>query len=188
VAVVFDGPNRRILLDGATTVSVRELYSRWVDWSVDNLQYLPAFRTIADPPTVPVYAFLTNDWCVVPVGGVYTLIINDGFLDTDSLIMEVFCPADPGPEPRIRFDKPAVAIGYSTTGMTPDEAATIILSGNIEGSITLQQALRLMLAVAAGKSAVTGSQIVFRDTQDVRDRVVATVAAGARTSVTVDPS
>jgi hypothetical protein len=117
VAITFDGAERKIYLDGTPTVSVRAIYSAWVDWiaTAENLKWLPAFRTIADPPTVPVYAFLTNDWCVVPVGGAYTLIINDGFLDTDSMIMEVFCPAAPGPEPRIRYDKPAVALGYSTS-------------------------------------------------------------------------
>jgi len=118
--ITFDGPSKEILLDGATTVSARQLYSRWVDWASSNLQYLPAFRTIADPPTVPVYAFLSNDWCIIPLGGDYTLVINDGFLDTDSLIKPVFCPVKSGSEPRIRYDKPAVAIGYSTS--SPQQA------------------------------------------------------------------
>ena len=120
MAITFDGPNKKILLDGTATVSVREIYSRWVDWVASNLQYLPAFRTIADPPVVPVYAFLINEWCIVPLGGDYTLVINDGFLDTDSVIMPIFCPVTSGSEPRIRYDKPAVAIGYSTS--SPQQA------------------------------------------------------------------
>ena len=144
MAITFDGSLRKIYLDGATTVSVRGVYSRWVDWAAtgDNLKYLPAFRTIGDPPTVPIYAFLANDWCIVPVGGSYTLIVNDGFLDTDSTTLEVFCAAGgSGVEPRIRYDKPGVALGYSTS--SPQQADIDEILVNSAAALKLGQFLAL---------------------------------------------
>ncbi len=61
-------------------------------------------------------------------------------------------------------------------------------SGAIETSITPRQALRLILAVAAGKvSGAATSNITFRNVGDTKDRLNATVDAnGNRTAVTTD--
>ena len=45
---IFNGTNKIITLTtGTTTVSVRDIYSRFVDWYLtdDNSKYLPAFKT-----------------------------------------------------------------------------------------------------------------------------------------------
>lgn len=58
----------------------------------------------------------------------------------------------------------------------------------VEGSITLRQAVRLMLAALTGKSSGGGSgTITFRDVADTKNRISATVDANRnRTAVTRD--
>lgn len=60
----------------------------------------------------------------------------------------------------------------------------------VEGSLTMRQALRLVLAVLTGKSAGGGtSTITFRDLADTKNRISATVDANRnRTAVTRDGS
>lgn len=114
MAITFDGANKLIQLDGTTTVSIRAIYSRWVDWvaTSDNLKWLPAFQTTADPPTVPVYATLLNGWKVKPLAGSYTLTLDDGFLYDGAAGDPI--TASGGVEPRIRYQNPVIAVGYST--------------------------------------------------------------------------
>lgn len=63
-----------------------------------------------------------------------------------------------------------------------------ILAGVIEGSVTLKDTLRLILAAQVGKSSGGGTTTVkFRDTADSKDRISATVnSSGNRTAVTLD--
>jgi len=63
-----------------------------------------------------------------------------------------------------------------------------ILNLPIDGVITLKEALSVMLAVAAGKSDITGSTVTFRDVADTKDRVTATMTGSERTSITIDGS
>jgi hypothetical protein len=131
MAITFDGPNKRIVLDGATTVGVRAIYSRWVDWFVasDNFKYLPAFTVIGDPPTVPTYATLVNGWRVRPAPGAYTLIIDDGFL-SEAGGADPFAPVLSGIEPRIVYHDPVVAVGYSTA--SPSQADITAIKRNTD--------------------------------------------------------
>lgn len=64
------------------------------------------------------------------------------------------------------------------------------VTATVEGTITIQQALRILLAAMAGKASGGGTTAVkFRDTSDSKDRITATVDAnGNRTVVTLDPS
>lgn len=57
-----------------------------------------------------------------------------------------------------------------------------------EGTLTLRQIVRIMLAVLAGKSSGGGTATIkFRDEADAKDRVTATVEAdGDRTAMTLD--
>jgi hypothetical protein len=74
--------------------------------------------------------------------------------------------------------------------MTPALMATAVLAGVVEGSVSVQAALRLMLAVLAGEvSGAPSGPIVFRDTGDTTNRVTATIDAhGNRTDVTLNAS
>ena len=61
----------------------------------------------------------------------------------------------------------------------------------VEGALTYEEVMRIMLAESAGKVVVTngGNTVAFRDTADTKDRIVATVDnTGQRTAVTVDGS
>ena len=65
-----------------------------------------------------------------------------------------------------------------------------IIAGISEGSLDLQEILRIILAACAGKSSGGGTATVkFRDAADSKDRITATVdSSGDRTAVTVDGS
>jgi len=65
-----------------------------------------------------------------------------------------------------------------------------IIDEVIEGSMTLREALRIILAASAGKSSGGGTSTVkYRDLADSKDRISATVDAnGNRTAVTLDGS
>jgi hypothetical protein len=63
----------------------------------------------------------------------------------------------------------------------------------IESGITAEEVVRILLAVAAGKSEVTdlgggAATVVFRDQADALDRVTATMASSDRTAVVIDAS
>jgi len=165
MAITFDAPNKLILLDGTTLQSIRSIYSRWVDWvaTSDNLKWLPAFTTIADPPNVPVYATLTNGWLVKPLAGSYTLTLNDGFLYTSAGGDPI--AASGGVEPRIRYQNPVIAVGYDMSGGGGSESnlgsgqysvtANIRSAGvPIRATVTILQA---GLVVAWGVSDQTGA-------------------------------
>ena len=68
-------------------------------------------------------------------------------------------------------------------------AGLLDLAAGVETNRTLRQALRLMLAVLCGKSSGHAtSTVIYRDTNDTKDRATATVSAGDRSSVTLDAS
>lgn len=63
----------------------------------------------------------------------------------------------------------------------------------IEGSYTATEVLRLLLAVAAGKTTIVDNgggtaTVTFRDTGDSKNRIVASMTGSERTTVTKDPS
>lgn len=62
-----------------------------------------------------------------------------------------------------------------------------------EGTLTLQQVMRILLAIQAGKTSITdlgggNATVKFRDTTDAKDRVTATMTGSKRTGITVDVS
>ena len=57
----------------------------------------------------------------------------------------------------------------------------------IESGYTAKEILRLLASVNMGKSTVSGNTVKFRDINDTKDRVDATVSAGVRSNVTLDP-
>jgi hypothetical protein len=59
----------------------------------------------------------------------------------------------------------------------------------IESSITVREALRIILAVVAGKTTIVGDSppvVTFRNTTDTKNRVVAQMSGSQRTSVVLD--
>lgn len=75
--------------------------------------------------------------------------------------------------------------------ITQDDVTGSVLDVPVEGSITVREALRVLLAVAAGKTSIVdlgggAATVTFRDTEDTTDRLVATMAGSERDSVTLD--
>jgi hypothetical protein len=58
----------------------------------------------------------------------------------------------------------------------------------IESGYTAEQILRILVAVAAGKTDITGAQVTFRNLGDTKDVVVADMTGSERTTVTLDPT
>jgi hypothetical protein len=99
------------------------------------------------------------------------------------------------PGPTLTVDEHTQLMGLPLTTLTTDEHNELMglftaMQGMIvEGSLTLVQALRLMLSVLAGKTTGGGTDtLIFRDTLDQVDRITAVVdTEGNRTSVELDP-
>ena len=71
---------------------------------------------------------------------------------------------------------------------TPDNLVNALLAATIETDLTYEQILRLIAAAMFGKVSGAGtSNIVFRDTNDTKNRIEANVdVSGNRISVTLD--
>jgi len=82
------------------------------------------------------------------------------------------------------------ADGDTLETLSDEIAAKMASSEVIEGTYTLKDAIRIILAFAAGKVSGGGtSSIKFRSTGDDVDRIQATVdASGNRTAVTLNPN
>ncbi len=90
---VFDGTTKRIILtSGTTSLDVRDLWSRWVDWfqTSDNSKWPLAMQQIggndidlAAGTKIPIYLYLQNGWRVRPQEADHTLEISGGILLVD---------------------------------------------------------------------------------------------------------
>lgn len=85
-------------------------------------------------------------------------------------------------------DWATVGAAMTLTGAEEDAVAAKINDAAYEGTLTLRQAVRLMLAALAGKAdGLAGVTVHYRDQADSKNRITATVDAnGNRTVVTVD--
>ena len=84
----------------------------------------------------------------------------------------------------------AIATGAIDADALAADAVDEILDEVVEGSLTMRQVLRIVLAALAGKSTGGGSGTInFRDQADSKNRIAATVNVNRdRTAVTVDGS
>ena len=90
MAISFNGSTKVMTLStGTIALSVREVWSRWVDWFLtgDNSKYLPAFQQVGGDSidegagtAIPIYAFLMNGWKIKPQEANHTLTISGGIL------------------------------------------------------------------------------------------------------------
>jgi hypothetical protein len=76
------------------------------------------------------------------------------------------------------------------TELSPQSLASAVWSQILESSLDAGAVMRLLLAVAAGKTDIDTSGpdpiVTFRDTTDSVNRVVATMTGSERTTVTLD--
>jgi hypothetical protein len=136
MALSFDGPNKRIEIASATTLSVRDLWSRWVDWFVtsDNSKYLPAMAQVGGNDIdlgagtkIPIYAFLLNGWRVKPQESSHTLNVTDGVLLVDGG-GDPFVNTTGSYVVRVNYQQPVQAISFSAggSGLSAPEQARLL--------------------------------------------------------------
>jgi hypothetical protein len=133
MAYAFNGIAKTITITSQTVMSVRDVYSRWLDWinTSDNSKYLPAFSTLGGNDidssagtTVPIYAFLLNGWKIKPQELNHTLTVNDGIL----LVSgggDPFINTDGNFIVRINYQQPVQAITVATGGSGSIDYAAI---------------------------------------------------------------
>jgi len=81
----------------------------------------------------------------------------------------------------------AATISALSGSVTPDSIAAAVWNNvNIEGTYTGAEILRLLAAVAAGKTTIAANVATFRDVNDTKDRVVATMTGSQRITVVKD--
>ncbi len=193
---LIDGPTKTITLTiGTISVSVRDLWSRWVDWFLtsDNSKYLPAFKSVGgddinatEGTRIPIYSFLENGWKIKPQEANHTLSVTDGILLVNGG-GDPFKDTNGTYNVRINYQQPVQAISFSSGG-----GSTNMWEQVIEGGHTAKQVMQMVACVLAGKSTIVDNgnntaTVVFRDLDDSQDRVTALMNGSERTSITFNP-
>ncbi len=134
MAISFNGGSKLITLSsGTTTLGVRDVWSRWVDWWLtgDNSKYPLAMTQVGGNDidagagtSIPIYAFLLNGWKVRPQEASHTLNVNDGVLLVDGG-GDPFTNTVGSYVVRINYQQPVQAITVSTAGGGGASAAEI---------------------------------------------------------------
>ena len=74
------------------------------------------------------------------------------------------------------------------TELSPQSLAAAVWSQVLESDLDATEVMRVLLAVAAGKTGISGSTVTFRDQADTLDRVTAEMTGSERTTITLDVS
>lgn len=90
MSYTFDGAAKVCILGvGTTSLDVKDMYSRWKEWTADsdNSKYLPFLDVVGGNPTVgdnaiASYFFVLNGWTIRPQEANHTLQV-DGILNVD---------------------------------------------------------------------------------------------------------
>lgn len=198
MALSFNGATKVISLgSGDTELSVRQLWTDWVDWwnTSDNSKYPVAMTVIGgdeiDPSAgtiIPVYVFLENGWKIKPQEASHTLNVNDGILLVDGG-GDPFNNTNGSYVVRINYQQPVQAISFDTGGSGGGGlTAAQVWQRVIEDGLTAEEMMRVMAAVLASivEGAGTGTER-FKSLDGSKDRVVSTVDEdGNRTAVVID--
>jgi len=88
-------------------------------------------------------------------------------------------------QPRMRA---RIGLDVKIGTLTQDDVEGAVLESVIEGDITLKQAIRLLLAQAAGNASGLDSTPVFKSMDGSKTRLSGTVSSGTRTILTRDGS
>lgn len=124
MALSFDGITKVITITTDTTLDVKNLWSRWVDWVLtgDNSKYLPAMSQLGGNDidltagtSIPIYIYLLNGWKIKPKEANHTLNVTNGILLVDGG-GDPFNNTTGAYTVRINFQQPVQAIGVATGG------------------------------------------------------------------------
>ena len=85
------------------------------------------------------------------------------------------------PMRRMRF-----ALTVSVNQLSQDDVTGAVLEAPIEGGLSLRQAMRILLAYAAGDATGLDTNPVFKSQDGTKDRLAGTVSGGNRTITTLD--
>jgi hypothetical protein len=133
--------------------------------------------------------FLTNGWRLVVD---FSKVRITGVMFSDNYDSAYFTPVTLNIQYAAEIAGVVSAIEVPAVPTSIDTASAelirdTILAAILEGGETLADSLRIMRAESAGKVAVVGSTVTFRDAADSKDRIVATVDEdGQRIAVTTD--
>lgn len=192
---IIDGPSKTITLTtGTVSVSVRDVWSRWVDWFLtsDNSKYLPAFKSVggddidaSQGTKIPIYSFLENGWKIKPQESNHTLSVTDGILLVNGG-GDPFINTIGAYTVRINYQQPVQAISFSTSG-----GGNNMWDQVLENGYTAAQMMRMLTSIAAGKTTIvdTGNNtatIVFRDINDTIDRVSTEMNGSERLNINLN--
>jgi hypothetical protein len=121
-----------------------------------------------------------DDAVLTAVAGVLTAI---GDLPTNAELATALGTADDAVLAAIA----ALAVSIAALPSESENATELLDQANgVETGLTVRQALRVALAALAGKSSGSSSERVYRDVNDTKNRITATVSAGDRTAVTLN--
>lgn len=74
------------------------------------------------------------------------------------------------------------------TELSPQNLANAVWAQILESDLDAAEVMRVLLAVSAGKTAIAGTTVTFRDRADTKNRVTAVMTGSTRTTITLDPS
>lgn len=173
MAYSIDGPTKVITLTAGTTIlSVRDLWSRWVDWILtgDNSKYLIALNNVGgddiDPgegTKIPIYAFLMNGWKIKPQEANHTLVVNDGILLVNGG-GDPFVNTTGAYTVRINYQQPVQAISFDSGGGT-GTAPTV---EEIRQEMDVNSSKLTDILDAVNNIAIAGSVIIYTPTSATR--------------------
>lgn len=213
MAMTFDGPNLRIILEaGVTTLDSQDMYSRWKDFvkTGDNAKFPLAFRTFGGDPLVspleaaPYFIFQNqNGWRIRPPEEDINITLTGNLSPEDDTLgaLGIVVPTIGAFTTLIIGIQPVTQVVQSgVSGLTAPESTQLFALGTpaqiwqrvLESSLTMEEALRICLSVLAGKANAIQSpslQVTYRDIADGKDRVIVVHSTdGDRTQVTLDGS
>jgi hypothetical protein len=124
MALSFDGTTKVVTITTDTTLDVRDLWSRWIDWwlTSDNSKYGIAMVQVGGDDIdvvagtkIPVYIYLQDGWKVKPKEAHHTLAVTNGILLTDDS-SDPFTNTSGSYIVRINYQQPVQAISFTTGG------------------------------------------------------------------------
>jgi hypothetical protein len=180
MAFTFDGNTKVISLSsGTVSISVRDLWSRWVDWwlTSDNSKYLLAFAQvggndidISAGTKIPIYAFLQNGWKLKPQEANHTLNVTDGILLVDGG-GDPFINTTGSYVVRVNYQQPVQAISFS--------------SGGAGGGLTVDQET-MLTELYRIQGLAAGVQMTVTPTSRVAGTISLAIGGDGETITTVD--
>lgn len=146
MAINFDGPNKRIILD-RTTITVAEIWSAWVDWHPFNLNWEIAMSQRGGNLLVgdiyePVNFFLMNGWRIRPMEASHKLVITGNLF--------VYGGGDPIVQTLGNYN---VSVQYTV----PLQAQAIATSGGTSSGLTVEQVTAAVLDALASEHELPGT-------------------------------